>query len=185
MPKELSKHDDYSAYPPSDFTSAVPSHATQVSNALDLFHDEMNDNDDIFGSTIPNVSKKVSPEPKKPTDPDPSTSTATKASLFGDDIDDDDLFGGGPPPLPVPSKALPSKKPATKLFLDDSSDDDLFGGGGGGKKEPPKSNPTATKSVVLETKENKTKNKLFSDSEGGDTDDDLFGSKSKPKRKAH
>lgn len=152
-----------------------------VSSALDLFDDEMDDGNEIFGSKMETGSKRTVINPKNPPSKSiPPKSTTSKASLFGDDDDDSDLFGG-PPPLPEPVKQMQSKKPASKIFSDDSSDDDLFGGGGkSAKKNPPKPKPIATQAPPKGTKDNKSGEKLFSDSD----DDDLFGAKPKPIGKA-
>lgn len=167
-----------------------------ASSVLGLFDDDDDpDEADLFGAKFVskplNVSKdqerKEQPQQPKPI---PTSSTAAKTSLFGDHDDEDDdgndLFGGPPPPLPEPVKQVQPKKVSQKIFSDDSSDDDLFGGGGGGgktaQKNPPKSSAgrssgSSTSAVPKNTSKNtKTSEKLFSDSE----DDDLFGgSKSK------
>lgn len=167
-----------------------------TSSVLGLFDDDDDaDEADLFGAKFVskplNVAKeqdrKEKPQQPKPI---PTSSTAAKTSLFGDHDDEDDdgndLFGG-PPPLPEPVKQAQPKKVSQKIFSDDSSDDDLFGGGGGGgkmaQKNPPKSSAdrssssSSTVAMPKNTSKNtKTSEKLFSDSE----DDDLFGgSKSK------
>lgn len=204
LPKNIEKdEDDWSPYPSSFIPATPPAPKEQekdndkkpVSSAVGLFDDDM-DNDDLFGSKIPTESSKserkepespetaVKPEMTAVSSPEvqpkntPTTTASAKVSLFGDDDDDDDLFGG-PPPLPEPSR-IPQKKPANKIFTDDSSDDDLFGSGvKSTKKMPSKSNVPSTSTAQKMTKDTKATDKLFSDSE----DDDLFGTKSKPKGK--
>lgn len=156
-----------------------------ISSVLGLFDDDNDpDGGDLFGSKFvakpSNVSKfqGVKEKPQQPKTM-PTSSTATKTSLFGDLDDDDDggkdLFSV-PPPLPEPIKqSQPTKVNQKKIFSDDSSDDDLFGGGKTVvKKNPPKSSAggsSSTSTIPKIAKNTKASEKLFSDSE----DDDLFG----------
>lgn len=184
------------ATPPASKEREIDNAKKPVSSALGLFDDDL-DNDDLFGIETPTQSKSENkqPEPAATSEtmevsipeiqpkstPMPTATASAKVSLFGDDDDDNDLFGG-PPSLPEPSRIMP-KKAVSKIFTDDSSDDDLFGSGGGGvkpmKKLPSKSNVLNTSAAQKAAKDTKAKDKLFSDSE----DDDLFGTKSKPKGK--
>lgn len=178
LPSDIKKvEDDWSPYPPS-LNPVTPSSSSEKkptpANVSSLF-DDNSDNDELFGSPATSVPKIETKEQKSPPKSTPSSSVITKASIFGDD-DDDDLFGE-PPPLPEPVKQTQPKKSVAKIFSSDSSDDELFGKSN--KRNPLKSNSVATSSVPKVIRDSKSSDKLFSDSE----DDDLFGTKSKPKGK--
>lgn len=171
--------DDWSPYPPS-VNAITPSGSNEKkpasANVSSLF-DDNSDNDELFGGSTAPVVPKIEPKEQKIQQKSTApVSAVNKTSLFGDD-DDDDLFGV-PPPLPEPVKQTQPKKSSSKIFISDSSDDELFGGGKSNKKAPTKSNLATTSAASRAvTKDTKANDKLFSDSE----DDDLFGTKSKPK----
>lgn len=169
-PNSVSKTSNVLEQPSASIDEELP-----ISGASDLFHDGMDDGDEIFGSKIETESKKTAMKSANPPYKSIPPKKGTKPSLFGDVDDSNDLFGG-PPPLPEPVKQVHPKKLAIKIFSDDSSDDDLFGGGGkSAKKNPPKPKPIDTQAPSKRTKDSKSSDKLFSDSD----DDDLFGAKPK------
>lgn len=178
--------DDWSPYPSNYIPDESPASNDEkpTNSVVDLFDNDL-EADDIFTSktaTIPISEPEEQIKPIKTTSP---ANPSKKVSLFGDDNDDDDLFGGSTKPVKKsfvePAKQVQPKKVATKIFSDDLSDDDLFGGGKAmTKHDQPKHDSISTVKNRTNTKiESKASDKLFSESESDD--DDLFGSKSKPK----
>lgn len=191
LEEEIPKLEDiWSPYPSNFIPDKPPSSSDKKStkSVVDIFVDDDDlDADDIFNSKNSKTPSKSINEPKEqqlPAQVTSSTSKSKKASLFGDDNDDDDLFGDASEsikkPMPEPAKQSHPKKIVTKIFSDDSSDDDLFGGNKT-KKNPVKRDPSSAVKNLKSAKESKASDKLFSDSESDG--DDLFGSKSKPNSK--